>query len=178
VFVPTKEHIRHSMLYEFHSGSRPSTATKNIQYTYGTEAVCERTCRRWFTRFKNGDFRLNDEPRVGRPSTLDTEALGAAVAVNPNITIRELSADLKINHSTIHRGLKKLGKLPRGGKLPKNAKIIKPANKIPKAAPKKPKILKKVEPPKWNTHPVQPLDVNPLWTAAPSISSSFSFINM
>ena len=57
--------------------------------------VNERTCRRWFSRFKKGDFSLKDEPREGRPKGLNSEELQAAVDENPTITTRELSKEFK-----------------------------------------------------------------------------------
>ncbi|XP_013775045.1 histone-lysine N-methyltransferase SETMAR-like [Limulus polyphemus] len=116
MFDPTKEHIRHVMLYEFHRGINASAAAIFIQNTYGVDGVSERTCRRWFSRVKNGDFGSKDEPREGRSSGLDSEALKAAVAANPAITVRDLSEQFNVSHMTVHRELKRLGKVLKVGK--------------------------------------------------------------
>jgi len=40
---------------------------------YGEDAVVEKTVRKWFARFKVGDFNLEDQERLGRPSTTDKD---------------------------------------------------------------------------------------------------------
>jgi len=32
-----------------------------------------RTVKKWFSRFRNGDFNLNDQPRSGRSSSIDDD---------------------------------------------------------------------------------------------------------
>ena len=60
-----KNHLRHVMLYEFKKGNSAAETARNIHSVYGEECVNERTCRRWFAKFRGGDFTLKDEDRIG-----------------------------------------------------------------------------------------------------------------
>ena len=39
---------------------------KQPEKAFGNDSVKERTIRRWFAKFRSGDFSLEDEPRSGR----------------------------------------------------------------------------------------------------------------
>ena len=43
----------------------------------GEHALAERTCQKWFARFKSGDFGLEDEERPGQPKKFENEELEA-----------------------------------------------------------------------------------------------------
>ena len=117
MFIPTKEHIRHVLLYEFHKGVNASTAAKSIQNTYGNHTLNERSCRRWFSRFRSGDFNLKDEPKEGRPKKLDSEELKTVITENPATTARELAEKFNVTHTTVLRQLKRIGKVSVVGKM-------------------------------------------------------------
>jgi hypothetical protein len=65
--VEKNEHFRHLLLYEFGRGSKPSEAARNICVFYGEDSIAERTAKKWFAPFKQGNFDMNDTPRSGRP---------------------------------------------------------------------------------------------------------------
>jgi len=46
-------------------------ATRNLKKVFGEDAMCDRTFRRWFEKFKVGDFDTFDESRSGRPSLVN-----------------------------------------------------------------------------------------------------------
>jgi [histone H3]-lysine36 N-dimethyltransferase SETMAR len=68
-----KIHIRHIMLFEFRLHGNAAEATRKICSVY-PEAISESQCRRWFQKFRNGNFDLEDEVRSGRPSDFDNDA--------------------------------------------------------------------------------------------------------
>ena len=97
------------MLYEFRKGVSVGTAQKNIQDVYLDRAPALRTVKKWFGRFRNGDFNMDDQPRSGRPSAIDDDIVSALVENNPRITTEEIAERMNIDNSSAFRHLKKLG---------------------------------------------------------------------
>ena len=56
-----KNHLKHVMLYEFKKENSVAEMAKNIHFVYGEEYVNKRTCIRWFSKFRSGDFVLEDK---------------------------------------------------------------------------------------------------------------------
>ncbi|WKY13154.1 hypothetical protein Q1695_004178 [Nippostrongylus brasiliensis] len=78
-----------------------------------------RTVKRWFAKFSEGDYNIEDKPRSGRPSDLDLEALQADLENNSEQSTRQLSAKLSCSHSAVARGLRRAGyKNVKGGDVP------------------------------------------------------------
>ena len=108
------------MLYEFHQGHNAAESSRNICSTYGN-VVNERTCRKWFVRFKERDFSLVDRPRSGHPSVVDEEALKKHVNDDPTKTTSVLATVAAVpgvetcHQSTIARHLHRIGKTNREG---------------------------------------------------------------
>jgi histone-lysine N-methyltransferase SETMAR len=108
------KHIRHIMLYEFRKNNNASVATKNICAVY-ENAVSVWTVRRWFEKFRSGDFSLDDEPGRGRKTELDIDALKELVESDPRQTTREMAETLGTSHTTIRTHLERLGKVHKFG---------------------------------------------------------------
>ena len=62
-----KQHFRHLLFFAFHRGQK-AEAARDISMIYGEGVIGESTARKWFAKFKNGNFDINDTPRSGRPS--------------------------------------------------------------------------------------------------------------
>ena len=62
-----KQHFRLIMLYYFKKGKNTTETHKKICAVYGECAVNDRTCQKWFAKFRAGDFSLDDAPQSGRP---------------------------------------------------------------------------------------------------------------
>lgn len=101
------------MLYEFLRGVTVTTAHKNIESVYMDRAPAPRTVQKWFGRFKNGDYNLDDQPRSGRPSEVGDDAVCALLEGNPKLTTGDIAQRLNIDKSTAFRRLKKLGYVSR-----------------------------------------------------------------
>ena len=86
-------------------------AAKKICQVEGERTVSVCTAQKWFKRFNEGHTNLNDEPRSGRPKTVDSEALLNAVEATPSTSIRRLSAELCIPQTSVFRHLHVLGKI-------------------------------------------------------------------
>jgi histone-lysine N-methyltransferase SETMAR len=75
---------------------------------YGEDAVNERTCRKWFARFRVGNFDLDDAPRSGRPVEVDDQ-IKTLIENNTRCTTRVIAEILKISHTAVIKQLHKLG---------------------------------------------------------------------
>jgi len=64
-----KVHFRHLMFFFYRKGKNITQAANKTCTVYGESAIAERTVRKWFARFKAGDFNLEDQERPGGPST-------------------------------------------------------------------------------------------------------------
>ncbi|XP_020298124.1 histone-lysine N-methyltransferase SETMAR-like [Pseudomyrmex gracilis] len=76
---------------------------------YGASALSTDTCKRWFARFRSGEFNLQDAPRSGRPNSVDDDQLLATVKSDRHLTTREIAKRFGIHHTTVMDRLKKLG---------------------------------------------------------------------
>lgn len=108
-FQPTEQHLRNCMLYEFNQKNSAAEATRKINGIY-EEALDERKVRRWFAKFKIGNFELEDAPKSGRPSTIDNQVLGNLVEEDPRLTLDEIAEKMGAPRSTIFDHLKAIGK--------------------------------------------------------------------
>uniref|UniRef100_A0A914H940 Mos1 transposase HTH domain-containing protein n=1 Tax=Globodera rostochiensis TaxID=31243 RepID=A0A914H940_GLORO len=107
---PPKSQIRALLLYEFQLGHGPTEATRNVCQALGESAVSLRTTKNWFSKFRQGDESLEDQPRSGRPQEIDREALLEHVEANPTKSTRMLAADFDCGHVQIAEILHELGK--------------------------------------------------------------------
>jgi [histone H3]-lysine36 N-dimethyltransferase SETMAR len=112
---PTKTHIKHCLLCEFHRGLNAAEAALSIWDTYGDKALNASQCRQWFLRFRNNDFSVNDNPKSGRPVEVNNEILRDLVESNPKQTLEDMSIQLKCNPTTVWKHLRQIGKVLRAG---------------------------------------------------------------
>ncbi|EZA50238.1 Histone-lysine N-methyltransferase SETMAR [Ooceraea biroi] len=101
------------MLFFYRKGKNASQVTNSICSVYGEGALAERTVRKWFAKFRAGDFNLKDQERSGRPSTTDDDQIKTLIENNPRYTTRELAEILKISKTTVHDHVVKLGYVSR-----------------------------------------------------------------
>ena len=67
------------------AGNSAAKMARNVHSVYGEEYMNERTCRRWFAKFRSGDFTLEDADRTGHPVEFDDTLLEAALEENPSV---------------------------------------------------------------------------------------------
>jgi hypothetical protein len=70
--------LRVLLLHEFRFGHKAKEATSNICGTMAKDVLSIRTAQRWFKRFKNGEFELEDLPPPERSLEVDFKYLTAA----------------------------------------------------------------------------------------------------
>lgn len=102
-------HFRHVLLFYFRKGKNARKACEKLREVYGDNALQERQCQRWFSKFQAGNFDIKDGPRSGRPSEVNEDKIQELIQLNPRSTTREISDILGIHHSTVHDHLIKMG---------------------------------------------------------------------
>ncbi|EGI68987.1 Mariner Mos1 transposase, partial [Acromyrmex echinatior] len=80
---------------------------------YGDHALSERTCQKWFARFKSGDFDLEDQERAGCPRKF--AELEALLDEDPCQTQEELALSLEVTQQNISLRLKAMGMIQKQG---------------------------------------------------------------
>uniref|UniRef100_UPI00211D1629 Histone-lysine N-methyltransferase SETMAR n=1 Tax=Homo sapiens TaxID=9606 RepID=UPI00211D1629 len=106
-----KKQIRAIFLFEFKMGRKAAETTRNMNNAFGPGTANERTVQWWFKKFRKGDESLEDEERSGRPSEVDNDQLRAIIEADPLTTTREVAEEMNVNHSTVVRHLKQIGKV-------------------------------------------------------------------
>ena len=84
-----KQRFRHLLFFAFHRSQKAAEAARDICIVYGEGVIGESTARKWFAKFKNGNFDIDDTPRSGRPSEFDEDYLKAFLKEEGRQTSRE-----------------------------------------------------------------------------------------
>ena len=116
--VDKNEHFRHLMLFIFNRDgeyAKAAAAAREVCVVYGENAVPERTARNWFTKFKDGNFDLEDASRSGRPVEFNENRLNQLLHEDARQTTRELSERMDCSQMTIVRHLRTMGKVQKLG---------------------------------------------------------------
>ena len=76
---------------------------------YGEGVIGESTAKKWFAKFKNGNFDIDDTPRSGRLSEFDKDHLKALLKEESRQRSRELAEKINCNQKTILNHLHSMG---------------------------------------------------------------------
>ena len=88
----------------------------DIVYYMNSTEVKESMCRRWFRKFRNGDFDLSDKPRSGRPQKVSDAELQELLDQDSAQTQQQLAEKLGITQQAISERLRALGKIQKHGR--------------------------------------------------------------
>ena len=105
-----KIQIRTIFLFQFKLGRKAAETARDINDTFGPGTTNERVAQRWFKKFRNGDESLENEDGRGRPTAVDNEHLKTLIESDPRKTTREVAVEIEVDHSTVVRHLKQIGK--------------------------------------------------------------------
>ena len=73
------------------------------------------SCRDWFRRFKNNDFKLEDKERSGAPKKFEGTELEVMLDEDRSQTLTELGKTLQVDESNVSKRLKVLGMIQKQG---------------------------------------------------------------
>ena len=59
-----KQHFRHLLFFTFYRGQKAAEAAWDICMVYGKGVIGESTARKWFAKFKNGNFDIDNTTTV------------------------------------------------------------------------------------------------------------------
>ena len=114
-FVPEKVFLRGVLLHYFNMKKTAVERHRILVEVYGEHALAERTCQKWFARFKSGDFGLEDEKRHGQPKKFEDEELEALLDEDCCQTQEELAKSLGVTLAAISKRLKAAGYIQKQG---------------------------------------------------------------
>ena len=104
-----KQHFRHLLFFAFHRGQKAAEAVQDICMVYGEGVIGKSMERKWFAKFKNGNFNINNMPRSGRPSEFDKDHLKALSKEESRQTSCELAEKMNCDQKTILNHLHSMG---------------------------------------------------------------------
>ena len=93
--------------------SKAAEAARKICEVEGEGTVEIRAPQVWFKRFRDDDVSLANNPRSGRPLSINSETVRQAVEANPCNSTCKLSAELRASQPTVVRHLQRIGKVSR-----------------------------------------------------------------
>ena len=113
IFVPDKVFLRGILLHYFNMKKSTTESHRILVEVYGDHALAERTCQKWFARFKSGDFCLEDQERTGQPKKFEDAELAALLDQDSCQTQEDLAKSLGVEQSTVSRRLKAMGMIQK-----------------------------------------------------------------
>lgn len=115
IFVPEKVFLRGVLLHYFNMKKTAAESHRILVDVYGEHALAERSCQKWFSRFKSGDFCLEDQERPGQPKKFADEQLDALLEEDCTQTQEELAESLGVSQQSISKRLKAAGYIQKHG---------------------------------------------------------------
>lgn len=114
--IPNKQHLREVILFHFVIKKSAAETHKILVEAYGDNAPSKATCKRWFSRFRKGEFMVEDKERPGQTQVFEDQDLEALLTEDPCQTQTDLSKSLNVSQSSISRRLKAMGKIYKVGR--------------------------------------------------------------
>lgn len=103
------EKIRYILQFFFDQGENAAQACEKICAVYGDTALSKSAARKWFARFRSGNFDVKDAPRSGRPAFEKVDEILEKVDQDRHISSHDIALELNIHHQTVLNHLEKAG---------------------------------------------------------------------
>ena len=104
-----KQHFQHLLFFAFYRGQKAAEIAWDICMVYGEGVISKLTARKWFAKFKNGNFDIDDTPCSGRPSEFDEDHHKALLKEESHQTSHELAEKMNCDQKTIFNHLHSMG---------------------------------------------------------------------
>ena len=88
-------------MHYFIQNKSADEAHRILVETYSDNALSDTTCRDWFRRFKNNDFKLGDKEHSGAPKKFKDKELEGILNENRSQALAELGKTLQVDESTV-----------------------------------------------------------------------------
>ena len=111
------QHFQHLLFFAFHRGQKAADAAWDICMVYREGVIGKSTARKWFAKFKNGNFGIDDTPCNRRPSEFDKDYLKALLKEESRQTSHELAEKMNCNQKPILNHLHLMGFAKKIGSL-------------------------------------------------------------
>ena len=95
--------IRQLLQYEYQLGHNASEATRNICNAEGANFLNDSTARRWFQKFREGDFSIVYQPRTARPVCIDSNVLLICIEEDPTKSSRALAEEFNCSQKKCNK---------------------------------------------------------------------------
>jgi len=102
------EKIRYILQYHYDKGKNAAQACEKIYAIY-EDILSKSAARKWFARFRAGNFDVKDEPRSSRPITEKSNEIMVKVERDKHVSTVEIARELGIDHKTVLNHLHKTG---------------------------------------------------------------------
>jgi histone-lysine N-methyltransferase SETMAR len=108
-FVPSKGHLREGLLLCFHLKKNAREAHETLVSAYGDHALGISQCKRWYKKFKSGNFDVENKTRENAPKKFEDAELQALLDEDDTQTQEELAEQLQVDRATVSRRLSGMG---------------------------------------------------------------------
>ena len=115
-FVPETDDLRKALIFCFHLKKSAAESHRMLVEAYGDHALSEATCKRWFRRFRDGDFDVRNEERGRPPKKFEDIELQTILDEDPTLSQKQMAEMLNVAQQIISDRLRAMGKIQKSGK--------------------------------------------------------------
>ncbi|GFU44555.1 histone-lysine N-methyltransferase SETMAR [Trichonephila clavipes] len=96
-----KEKIRFFLQFFFDKGENVSQVAEIANGVYGADTVTANYVQFLFPRFCSGIFDVKNASRTGRPIMENVDEIAEIIEVDPHVSSRSITQELKIDHKIV-----------------------------------------------------------------------------